>query len=272
MPSKFHRNNRVESKKNQIKNISLRELFFRPTDHIFEDQTFPISTLCSCCHKKIWMKVGRRCRDCHATIHKKCQEKYNTDMPCPREPIDGPSKLVVISDDDIKSLTISDTISSNTITPSDDTDTVSFRSTTDLGSRGTTAHRLSTKAAAAFSAIDFTARRSFRAFGNKNTHATTATSLSPNLEHTTELSKSDDSLNGAVIIPSPVPTKRPPPAPPAPPAPPTPASSKLASAASSAYSRLREFKTKRLPIAPFAEAAVSAIRKTRSPSDSSSGK
>ncbi|CAF2131775.1 unnamed protein product [Rotaria magnacalcarata] len=103
----------------------------------------------------------------------------------------------------------------------------------------TTAHRLSTKAAAAFSVLDSTARRSFRAFGNRNLNSTTV-SFGPNIGTTSELSKSDESINDPSNIPtaklsivnSPI-----------------PASSKLANAASSAYSRFREFKSKRLPAA-----------------------
>ncbi|CAF5061095.1 unnamed protein product, partial [Rotaria socialis] len=65
----------------------------------------------------------------------------------------------------------------------------------------TTAHRLSTKAAAAFSVLDSTARRSFRAFGNRNLNST-AVSFGPNIGTTSELSKSDESINDPSNIPT----------------------------------------------------------------------
>jgi hypothetical protein len=120
--------------------------------------------------------------------------------------------------------------------------------------RVTTANRLSTKAAAAFSVLDSTARRSFRAFGNKNFNQPITTNSNLSLSTTSELSKSDESLN----IPPIIPTKKPSIS-----NPPVQTSSKLANAASSAYSKLREFKSKRLPVT----SETNPIKKSRLPSD-----
>jgi len=126
----------------------------------------------------------------------------------------------------------------------------------------TTANRLSTKAAAAFSALDSTARKSFRAFGNKSSHQIAPSTLSTT---TTELSKSDESLNNPIINST---KKTPTPNPSAPPHPPVHTSSKIANAASSAYSKLREFKSKRLPATTTTTTSeTSSINKTRSSSD-----
>lgn len=246
-------------------------LKFRPTDHIFEDKTFPIATTCAGCNKKIWMKYGRQCRDCLATIHKKCEEKFNNDTTCTHEqnvfkynPTSSPS------DDDLKNMVhieLPDNVSINSsvsspvsiptsipsitttaaaTTPADDVvEGISMKSndsTTSLPNlnRSTTANRISTKAAAAFSVLDSTARRSFRAFGHKNANHPPA-NISPNLSTTSDLSISDESIHNSTRKPSTTTTAT------------TTAtqvhtSSKIANAASSAYSKFREFKSKRLPI------------------------
>ncbi|CAF3220753.1 unnamed protein product [Rotaria socialis] len=270
------------------------------TDHSFDDKVFTTATVCDYCKRKIWMKIGRQCRDCQIAIHKKCEDKINAEIKCTREPIglktnqtttapdeDMRSSIIVESDigpvlaaDDTDSITIKNnyelipspnvnrttTMTSATSTPTT-TATVAITTTTAIAAAAattipatttapapapaatttttsaivlpTTAHRLSTKAAAAFSVLDSTARRSFRAFGNRNLNST-AVSFGPNIGTTSELSKSDESINDPSNIPtakvsivnSPI-----------------HASSKLANAASSAYSRFREFKSKRLPSA-----------------------
>ena len=172
------------------------------------------------------MKAGRLCRNCSVSVHKKCEEKYSNENICIPEPVQ--TKSAGIEDD---SITISN----------DDTD-----------SRAVT-NRYPTKAAAAaaaaFSKLDSTARRSFRGFGHKHNDQTPTITLS-------ELSKVVESDSN----PSPSLQKRnistPPPQ----------TSSKLASAASSAYSKIREFKTRRLNASPTVEP-----RKSRSSSDLSTG-
>jgi hypothetical protein len=223
------------------------------------------------------MKVGRQCHDCQIAIHKKCEEKFNAETICTHEP--SHTKLTQIpspSDDDLKSLVnieINNSDNNNntppiiTTTTADDMDSISIKSNYEYVSMPnnnrtittpTTAHRLTTKAAAAFSVLDSTARRSFRAFGHK--HPNPPASLSPSLSSTSELSKSDESLNNPTIIPTTSTIKGPIPI-----NPPAQTSSKLATAASSAYSKLREFKSKRLPVSTD----LIPIKKTRSPSDSS---
>jgi len=217
------------------------------------------------------MKYGRQCRDCHVAIHKKCEEKYNNDVICPHEPVlVKPNPVSLSSEDDLKNIvhiempentpslpaTIDD-IESNSIK---NNDTLLAIANNNRTTTTTTANRLSTKAAAAFSVLDSTARRSFRAFGNKNINqpitTMTTTNLIQSLSSTSELSKSDESLHNPLIIS----TKKP-----AITNSPVQTSSKLANAASSAYSKLREFKSRRLPAAP----ETNPIRKTRLPSDSS---
>lgn len=239
---------------------------FRPTNHIFEDKTFPIATVCASCNKKIWMKYGRQCRDCLATIHKKCEEKYNIDTICTHEPSPvKPTPTSATSEDDIKNIvhiempentpaislpaTI-DEVEGNPIKHNDSS--ISLPNI----NRSTTATRLSTKAAAALSVLDSTARRSFRAFGHKNPNhltTTTPTNLSPNLSTASELSISDESLHNSTKKPSTTTTTH------------VQTSSKIANVASSAYSKLRDFKSKRLPNT----SEVNPIRKHRVPSDTS---
>jgi hypothetical protein len=213
------------------------------------------------------MKYGRQCRDCLVTIHKKCEEKYNNDIICPHEPINVKTIPVSLSsEDDLKNIVHIEMPDSTPSLPAtiDDIESNSMKNNDALlvipNNNRTTANRLSTKAAAAFSVLDSTARRSFRAFGNKNIHqpitTMTTTNLIQSLSSTSELSKSDESLNNALMIPTKKPTITNSPA---------QTSSKLANAASSAYSRLREFKSKRLPATP----EINPIRKIRLPSDSS---
>ncbi|CAF3640251.1 unnamed protein product [Adineta steineri] len=281
-----------ERKQDQLKYINVineeQELPTRkPTDHIFDDKTFTTSTLCSSCGKKIWMKSGRQCRDCLMTIHKKCEEKFSADTICTHDPNHVKTHPIsTTSDDDLKNL-VNIEISDSSIPPPnilmDNIESISIKSTPDIiltsnpnnnnrstlaattttpatptttpTTTTTAANRLSTKAAAAFSALDSTARRSFRgAFGNKNSNQTT-TNLVPSLSATSELSKSDESLSSS----SPLPTKKP-----ITTNVPVHAPSKIASAASSAYSKIREFKSKRLP----ATQETNPVKKTRSPSDS----
>ena len=228
---------------------------FRPTDHIFEDKTFTVATTCACCNRKIWMKVGRQCRDCFVTIHKKCEEKYNTENICTHEPIHPkPNSLASPSEDDLKSLVNIEINNNIPIITTDEIETVPLKLNDELVvNRTTTANRLQTKAAAAFSVLDSTARRSFRAFGHKSSNQIAI----PSLSTTSELSKSDESLNNA--SPSPIkksPITNPPP-------PPVQTSSKLVNAASSAYSKLREFKSKRSP----ATSESNPVKKNRLPSD-----
>ncbi|CAF1364920.1 unnamed protein product [Adineta ricciae] len=279
-----------ERKQDQLKYINAineqHELLPRkPTDHIFEDKTFTLAIHCDYCTKKIWMKSGRHCRDCLINIHKKCEDRCNTENPCPHVPV--PAKSIQISsaaDDDSKSilnieLPDANTTNSPATTPvADNIDSVVVRNnfelisapdaamnnrTTTLATPPTTVHRLSTKAAAAFSVIDSTARRSFRgAFGNKNLNHPAA-SISPSLSATSELSKSDESLSNASTISGSSSTKI------SAAIPAVQTSSKLANAASSAYSRLREFKSRRLPAATAAAATTVETLPTKKTSTSS---
>ncbi|UJR28537.1 hypothetical protein I4U23_009773 [Adineta vaga] len=270
-----------ERKQDQLKYINVineqHELPPRkPTDHIFEDKTFTLNTLCGYCNKKIWMKSGRQCRDCLISIHKKCEERINVETVCSHEPIHlKPIQVTTPSDDDLKNLVNIEFSDTNTayspnITVTDNVESMpiknnyelvsipnitSNRITPTVATPPTTANRISSKAAAALSAIDSTARRSFRgAFGNKNLNQPIAT-LTPGLSTTSELSKSDESLSSA----SPTTMKKLTVT-----NPPVHTSSKLANAASSAYSRLREFKSKRLP----ATTETNVIKKNRPPLDS----
>jgi hypothetical protein len=211
------------------------------------------------------MKVGRQCRDCLITIHKKCEDKFSAENICTHEPAPAkPNQLSTYSDDDLKTLVNIEINNDIPMITTDEIETIPVKLTDDLVvPRTTTANRLSTKAAAAFSVLDSTARRSFRAFGNKSSNQiTTPTSLDPSLSSTAELSKSDESLNNSLVPPT---KKSPTTNPPAPIPPPVQTSSKLANAASSAYSKLREFKSKKTP----ATSETNPVRKTRSPSDSS---
>jgi len=230
------------------------------------------------------MKSGRQCRDCLQTIHKKCEDKFISDTTCPHEPIQA--KLVHISspsDEDFKNIvnielnmnsnntpviTTTDEIEANLLKSNESTP---ISTTNSNFQRSTAANRLHTKAAAAFSVLDSTARRSFRAFGNKqaNSPATTtlpsvssAASLSPSISAGSELSKSDESLHNSAVTS----TKKTAANTPSP----SQTSSKLANAASSAYSKLREFKSKRLPTTTtIATPDNQTVRKSRLPSDSS---
>jgi hypothetical protein len=168
------------------------------------------------------MKAGRLCRNCSVTVHKKCEDKFNSENICTHEHVQP--KSTGLEDDH------------------------SMISTDDIDSQAPT-YRFSTKAAAtaAISAIDSTARRSFRGFVQKqNSQTSTFTLL--------ELSKNDEldynsspSLEKRFIS-----------------TPPIQKSSKIANAASSAYSKLREFKTRRAQVPSPLEA-----RKPRSSSESS---
>lgn len=229
------------------------------------------------------MKSGRQCRDCLQTIHRKCEDKFVSDTTCPHEPIQA--KLVHISspsDEDLKSIvnielntnnnntpviTTTDEIEANLLKSNESTPISTANSNFQ---RSTTANRLHTKAAAAFSVLDSTARRSFRAFGNKQVNSPTTTlptvssaaNLSPNLSTGSELSKSDESLHNSAVTSTKKTTTNTPS--------PSQTSSKLANAASSAYSKLREFKSKRLPAtATIATPDNQTARKSRLPSDSS---
>lgn len=250
---------------------------FRPTDHQFEDKIFTVATMCGYCKKKIWMKTGRQCQDCEIPIHKKCEERINAQTVCTREPIyskinqfpsptDDDMKdlvnlesnsMVNIGADDIDSMSLksvveplpSPSINRTATNAAAATTTTATTTATTIAAASTavptTALRLSTKAAAAISALDSTARRSFRAFGNKNTNQTAAAAtVAPNLSTTAELSKSDETVNNPSSIPT---TKT---------AaittttnPPISTSAKLANAASSAYSRFRDFRSKRMTTA-----------------------
>ncbi|CAF3546872.1 unnamed protein product [Rotaria sordida] len=254
-----------EKKQSQLKYINAinaqHELPTRKlTDHLFEDKAFTVATVCGYCKKKIWMKIGRQCRDCLITIHKKCEDKFNAETTCTHEPTHLKTNLISTTPDDDNKGLVHIELNDASIAVTDDTDPsliknnyelvqnpIHNRTTTALPTTvpptttlPTTAYRLSTKAVAAFSVLDSTARRSFRAFGNRNANpTTTTTSLVPDLTETSELSKSDESLNTPSTT---APTR------------PTilhhsiQTSSKLANAASSAYSKFREFKSKRLPL------------------------
>lgn len=265
------------------KPISIVFFFLRPTDHIFEDKTFTVATLCACCNKKIWMKSGRQCRDCHVTIHKKCEEKFNSENICTHEPIDVKSNaLPSPSDDDLKSIVHIELTNNNTtpiIMSTDEMENALTKSIElSMSNPGyirpasivassptlaatTTATRIQSKAAAAFSAIDSTARRSFRAFGNKNLQPPVSNISVPNstsnLSTSSELSVSAESLQSS----SPSLTKKATTTS----SPPVQTSSKLANVASSAYSKLREFKSKR----SSAATEINPVRKSRLSSDNS---
>jgi hypothetical protein len=222
------------------------------------------------------MKSGRQCRDCHITIHKKCEEKFNSENICTREPVHVKlNPILSPSDDDLKNMvnieltdgnntptiiTTTDEIETNIVKPTEllvsiPTNTRPTPPAT-ITTTTTTANRLHTKAAAAFSALDSTARRSFRAFGHRHLNQQSpspTTSLAPSLVSTSELSTSDESLHNPSI-------KKPPVTPS-----PVPTSSKLVNAASSAYSKLRELKSKRLSVQP----ETNPVRKHRLPSDTS---
>jgi len=214
------------------------------------------------------MKSGRQCRDCLITIHRKCEEKFNAENICTHEPVHLKSNQISSpSDDDLKNLVnieLNDVNNTIPIITTDSVDSIPIKNNYELVSvvnnnrimaTPTTAHRFSTKAAAAFSVLDSTARRSFRAFGNKNINPITP-SLPASISSASELSKSDESLSNSSISSTRKPSII---------NPPVQTSSKLANAASSAYSKLREFKSKRLPIT----SETNPVRKTRSPSDSS---
>lgn len=130
--------NYLHQSKEETKLFLLSFLQFRSTDHIFEDQTFSVETLCAYCDKKIWMKVGRQCRNCCITVHKKCEDKFSKKNHCTHEASRPKS---TISEDEI-----------------------SIVSTDDIDSP-TTTHNVSTK-------LGSTARRSFRRFRNKNANQT----------------------------------------------------------------------------------------------------
>jgi hypothetical protein len=216
------------------------------------------------------MKSGRQCRDCLVTIHKKCEEKFSIETLCTHEPIHSKSAPIplpsVASDDDLKNIVnieMPDNTPNITTPTTDDIETNVIKNndlstSIPINNRTTTANRLSTKAAAAFSALDSTARRSFRgAFGNKHPNqpiTTTTANLSPTLSSTSELSKSDESLHNPSIVPTKKPLTT---------NPPVHTSSKLANAASSAYSKFREFKSRRLPATP----ETNPVKKSRLPSD-----
>ena len=221
------------------------------------------------------MKVGRQCRDCHKTIHRKCEEKFNAENFCTHEPVQPKTNpLSTPTEEELKSLVhidiehgSADTSLITTIT-TEEIDSMPVKNNFEFVSMPvqprmttpTTAHRLSTKAAAAFSVLDSTARRSFRAFGHRNVNA--STTLTTNLSSASDLSKSDESLHNPMPVPSTATATKPAlhltlPA---------PASSKLVNAASSAYSKLRELKTKRVAFSPT---EANAVKKARSPSDSS---
>jgi hypothetical protein len=212
------------------------------------------------------MKSGRQCHDCLQTIHKKCEEKFNIDTICLHEPIQIKSSPVfTLSEDDLKNIvhielpdtTTADDSEASLIKPNETLTAIPNNNRTTTPTTTTTAYTLSTKAAAAFSALDSTARRSFRAFGHRNPNqptTVTPTNLTPTLLSTSELSKSDESLQDPSIVSTKKPT-----------VPTTHTSSKIAHAASSAYSKLREFKSKRLPVAT----EPIPIKKPRLPSDSS---
>ncbi|CAF2649326.1 unnamed protein product [Rotaria sp. Silwood2] len=228
------------------------------TDHLFEDKAFTVATVCGYCNRKIWMKIGRQCRDCLITIHKKCEDKFNAESTCTHEPIQLKiTQIPTPPDDDTKGL-VNIELNDASIVVTDDTDSTSIKTNNELVQNPvknqpttvlpTTAHRISTKAAAAFSVLDSTARRSFRAFGNKNANPT-ITGVATNLPTTSELSKSDESLSNLSISSTGLSTMNPP----------MHTSSKLANAASSAYSKLREFKSKRLPPNP----ETNPIKQTR---------
>jgi hypothetical protein len=219
------------------------------------------------------MKAGRRCRDCHVTIHKKCEERFNAEHHCTHEPIvSKPAVPSPTTEDETKSFTQIETIATIPLavtTTSDEGELQMMKSNSDLSSipnthhTNTTSTRFSSKAAAAFSAFDSTARRSFRAFGSRNTPTgpipNSTVALTPTLIPASELSKSDESLSNASIASSHSTRAM------ASPSPQTHASSKLASAASTAYSKLREFKSKRQLNTP----SKSAAKKITSLSDSS---
>lgn len=61
---------------------AITTISFSPNDHLFEDQIFKIGVPCSLCNKKVWMKTSRQCRDCSATVHKKCETLYAATYPC----------------------------------------------------------------------------------------------------------------------------------------------------------------------------------------------
>ena len=228
------------------------------------------------------MKSGRQCRDCHVTIHKKCEQKFNSENTCTHEPVDIKSRAISSpSEDDLKSMVHIELTNNNTtpiITTTDETEsdigkpvelamssanstrTMPAVATSPLLPTTTTANRIQSKAAAAFSALDSTARRSFRAFGNKNLQPPpplpSISNSASNLSTSSDLSVSDESLQN---LTSPTTTKK------ATAAPPVQTSSKLANVASSAYSKFREFKSKRLPT----PVESNSVRKSRLSSDNS---
>lgn len=195
------------------------------------------------------MKTGRQCRDCQVAIHKKCEEKFNATNSCTHEPIKTKSNLISpVEDEDAKGIVnVELPTGQPATTPTEENEPMVTKSTLESATAPaavrlttpTTATRLSNKAAAAFSVLDSTARRSFRAFGPKTPHST-APSAPPTLATTSELSKSDESLSQASTISSGSTSTK------AATMSNTPGtSSKLAHVASSAYSKLREFKAKR---------------------------
>ena len=221
---------------------------FRPTDHDFEDKAFTVATTCASCLKKIWMKTGRQCRECQVTIHRKCEDKFNANNVCSHESINAKSNLISpMGDEDLKSLNQLEmhSGSSAATTPTEENaDSISLKNSYEIVSMPTnarpvaptTANRLTTKAAAALSVLDSTARRSLRALGQKNAN------LTANLSTATEFSKSDESLSQASVISSGSTVSKGTTVSGSP-----ASSSKLVNAASSAYSKIREFKSKRTP-------------------------
>jgi len=220
----------------------------KPTDHDFEDKAFTVATTCASCLKKIWMKTGRQCRECQVTIHRKCEDKFNANNVCSHESINAKSNLISpMGDEDLKSLNQLEmhSGSSAATTPTEENaDSISLKNSYEIVSMPTnarpvaptTANRLTTKAAAALSVLDSTARRSLRALGQKNAN------LTANLSTATEFSKSDESLSQASVVSSGSTVSKGTTVSGSP-----ASSSKLVNAASSAYSKIREFKSKRTP-------------------------
>ncbi|UJR20987.1 hypothetical protein I4U23_024089 [Adineta vaga] len=77
--------------------LSAPQAISKLSDHIFEDQNFSIGTNCCFCHNKIWMKVGRQCRNCLATVHRKCEDKFSIINFCTHE--HPRSRLATIEND-----------------------------------------------------------------------------------------------------------------------------------------------------------------------------
>ncbi|CAF2410288.1 unnamed protein product [Rotaria sp. Silwood2] len=179
------------------------------TNHLFENHTFSVETLCAYCNKKIWTKTGRQCRNCSMTIHKKCENKLNNEHTCTHESIHLKSK----ESEDNHSIISTDNIDS----------TSNMNQTTTTKSHSS----LTTEAAAAFSIFDSTSTRSFRTLINKNLNSIPTLILSND-----QLDNNSSSYTEKQLVKNlPIPT-----------------SSKLINAASLAYSKLFEFRTKRIPL------------------------